>query len=142
MRRILVALDGSERAPQVLAAAQRLAALTSATLVLYRAINIPPILPIDLLAVTDLSIEDILQGHAHETLGQLASTLPAGMLEAIITDFSIPWDGIVRAGRNRDADLIVIGSHGFRRLDHILGTTAAKVVNHADRNVLVVRTLL
>ena len=142
MKRILVALDGSERAAQVLAAAQRLASLTSATLVLYRAINIPPILPIDLLAVTDRSIEDILQSNAHETIGQLASTLPSGMLETIITDFAIPWDGIVRAGRARDADLIAIGSHGFRGIDHVLGTTAAKVVNHADRNVLVVRTLL
>lgn len=142
MKRILVALDGSERAAQVLAAARGLASLTSATLVLYRAINIPPILPIDLLTVTDMSIEDILQRNAHESLGRLASTLPAGMLEAIITDFAIPWDGIVRAGRARDADLIVIGSHGFRGIDHLLGTTAAKVVNHADRNLLVVRTLL
>ena len=142
MKRILVALDGSERAAPVLAAAQRLASLTSGTLVLYRAITVSPILPIDLLVVTDLRIEDVLQRKAHEALGQLASTLPAGMLETIITEFAIPWDGIVRAGRARDADLIVIGSHGFRGIDHILGTTAAKVVNHADRNVLVVRTLL
>ena len=41
-----------------------------------------------------------------------------------------------------DFDLIVIGSHGFGTIDRILGTTAAKVVNHAERNVLVVRTLL
>jgi nucleotide-binding universal stress UspA family protein len=38
-----------------------------------------------------------------------------------------------------DVDLIVIGSHGYGALDHVLGTTAAKVVNHADRSVLVVR---
>jgi nucleotide-binding universal stress UspA family protein len=36
-------------------------------------------------------------------------------------------------------DLIVIGSHGYDALDRLLGTTAAKVVNHADRSVLVVR---
>ncbi len=142
MKRLLVALDGSERAPRVLEAAARLAALASAQLVLYRAINIPPELPIDLFTVSDLSIEDVLKGKAHEALGRMASTLPAGMLESIMTDFAIPWDGVVRAGRARDADLIVIGSHGFRGLDHVLGTTAAKVVNHADRNVLVVRTLL
>jgi universal stress protein F len=142
MKRILVALDGSERASRVLVAAERLASLTSATLVLYRAITIPAMLPIDLLTVTDVSIEDILQRNAHEALGRMASTLPAGMLETIMTDFAIPWDGIVRAGRSRDADLIVLGSHGFRGIDHVLGTTASRVVNHADRNVLVVRTLL
>jgi nucleotide-binding universal stress UspA family protein len=55
---------------------------------------------------------------------------------------SAPEDTIVRLGRELDADLIVLGSHGFSGLDHLLGTTAAKVVNHADRNVLVVRTPL
>lgn len=37
---------------------------------------------------------------------------------------------------------IVIGSHGHGGIDRVLGTTAAKLVNHADRNVLVVRTQL
>jgi nucleotide-binding universal stress UspA family protein len=35
--------------------------------------------------------------------------------------------------------MIVIGSHDYRLIDRIIGTTAAKVVNHADRPVLVVR---
>jgi nucleotide-binding universal stress UspA family protein len=38
-----------------------------------------------------------------------------------------------------EAALILIGSHGYSGLDHLLGTTAARVVNHADRSVLVVR---
>jgi nucleotide-binding universal stress UspA family protein len=38
-----------------------------------------------------------------------------------------------------DVDLIVIGSHGYHDADRVLGTTAAKVVNHADHSVLVVR---
>ncbi|WP_434428030.1 universal stress protein [Nannocystis pusilla] len=37
------------------------------------------------------------------------------------------------------ADVIVLGSHGFDVLDRFLGTTAARVVNHAHCNVLVVR---
>ncbi|HVU00723.1 MAG TPA: universal stress protein [Polyangiaceae bacterium] len=32
-----------------------------------------------------------------------------------------------------------MGSHGYGTLDRVLGTTAAKVVNHAARSVLVVR---
>ncbi len=139
VKRLLVALDGSERAPRVLVAAERLASLASAQLVLYRAVNIPPILPIDLLKVTDVDVEDVLKNNAHETLGQMASPLPAGMVEAIMIDIAIPWDGIVRAGRDREADLIVIGSHGFHGIDHLLGTTAAKIVNHASCSVLVVR---
>jgi nucleotide-binding universal stress UspA family protein len=41
--------------------------------------------------------------------------------------------------RELSVDLIAIGSHGYSPVDHVLGTTAAKVVNHADRSVLVVR---
>jgi nucleotide-binding universal stress UspA family protein len=55
---------------------------------------------------------------------------------------SPPRDDICRTARELDVDLIVIGPHGYRGLDRVLGTTAAKVVNHAARNVLVVRTLL
>ena len=140
MKRILVALDGSERAKLVLAAAARLAELTGAKLVLFRAINIPLDLPREVLAVTDLPLEDVLKRSAHDDLDRMAGTLRRELVEAITTDFATPWDGICRAGRTQDADLIVIGSHGFGGLDHLLGTTAAKVVNHADRNVLVVRT--
>ena len=35
--------------------------------------------------------------------------------------------------------MIVIGSHGYGGLDRILGTTAARVVNHALCSVFVVR---
>jgi universal stress protein F len=34
---------------------------------------------------------------------------------------------------------VVIGSHGYGGLDRVLGTTAAKIVNHASCSVLVVR---
>jgi len=48
-------------------------------------------------------------------------------------------DVICRTARELDADLIVIGSHGYGGIDRVLATTAARVVNHADRSVLVAR---
>lgn len=140
MKRILVGLDASPRAAAVLAAAVRLADVMAAKLVLFRAINLPIELPREVYMATDVRLEDVLKRNAHEALGRMASELPSGMVEAIVTDLAIPWDGIIRASRRLDADLIVIGAHGFRALDHLLGTTAAKVVNRADRNVFVVRT--
>jgi len=115
MKRILVALDSSERAPGVLAAALRLAELTDVKLVVFR---------------------------AHGDLERLVEGLPRDRIEKIITTFATPWDGICTAGREQDADLIVLGSHHYSRLDQLLGTNAGKVVNRADRNVLVVRTVL
>lgn len=142
MKRILVALDGSKRAHGVLAAAARMAELTDAKLVVFRAIGIPPEMPPDLFKVTDLRLEDVLRNNAHTDLSTLVAHLPPGRVEKIVAELAIPWDGICRAAREQDADLVVIGSHGFGGLDRLLGTTAGKVVNHADRNVLVVRTPL
>ena len=36
-------------------------------------------------------------------------------------------------------DLIVIGSHPIHGVERVVGTVASRVVNHADRSVLVVR---
>ena len=142
MKRILVALDGSSRAPQVLVAAQRLAELANAQLVLYRAVGPLPDIPLEVLMRDPSGVESILIRRAHEDLEQLAARLPPAMVEQIVTSLATAWDGICSTAKERDADLIVIGSHGHGVLDRMLGTVAAKVVNHADRNVLVVRTIL
>jgi nucleotide-binding universal stress UspA family protein len=142
MKRILVALDSSSRAPKVLEAATRLAELTGAKLVLYRAITISPDVPREALVETDTRLEDLLVANARTDLQQIAEHVRPELLEQVVTAFATPWDGICRVARERDVDLIVIGSHGYGGLDRLLGTVAAKVVNHADRNVLVVRTAL
>ena len=142
MKRILVALDGSPRAQTVLAAAARLAELAGSKLVLFRAIGIPSDMPREVLNLMDKSLEDVLIGNAHAELERFAASLPRDRVERIVTPFATAWDGICRTARDLDVDLIVIGSHGYSGIDRVLGTTAGKVVNHADRNVLVVRTLL
>jgi nucleotide-binding universal stress UspA family protein len=142
MKRILVALDHSSRAPKVLEAAVRLAELTHAQLVLYRSMTGSPDLPVDLAIRDNLRIEDLMVLQARTDLETIAAAVPQHMIENIVTELATPADGICRTARERDVDLIVIGSHGVKGLDHVLGTVAAKVVNHADRNVLVVRTAL
>lgn len=49
-----------------------------------------------------------------------------------------PSEGILAAASAIDADLIVLGNHGYSGWDRVLGTTASKVVNGSHRNVLVV----
>jgi nucleotide-binding universal stress UspA family protein len=49
------------------------------------------------------------------------------------------WKGIVEVAEERDASLIVLGSHRRRGLvGHLLGSVAAAVVTHAATSVLVV----
>ena len=142
MKRILVALDGSPRAPGVLAAAARLAKTSDAKLVLFRAIGIPPEIPREVFVEPELRIEDILRRQARDDLEKLAADIAPELVEQILTELGTAWDSITRVAKRVDADLVVVGSHGYGGLDRLLGTTAAKVVNHIDRNVLVVRTPL
>ena len=142
MKRLFVALDGSPRAPLVLAAAVELARLTGGKLVLYRAVVMMPDMPMDILKATNARVEDVLLRNARGDLEHIAKDMPPELVERIDADFATPWDGICRAAVRTACDLIVIGSHGYGALDRILGTTAGKVVNHADRNVLVVRMML
>lgn len=139
--RIFVALDASSRAPMVLAAAKQLAAITGSKLVLFRAVSIPPDLPHAVFEVSDVRLEEMLLANARGDL-QLRAKEAEGYVEKIHCVFGTAWDSICREAKEIDADLIVIGSHGHSVIARMIGTTAAKVVNHADRNVLVIRTLL
>ena len=46
---------------------------------------------------------------------------------------------ILEVAKEKDVDLIIIASHRPGLQDYFLGSTAAKVVRHADCSVLVVR---
>jgi universal stress protein A len=51
-----------------------------------------------------------------------------------------PWFEITEAAKALEIDLIVIGTHGYTGLDHVLmGSTAEKVVRHAPCPVFAVR---
>jgi nucleotide-binding universal stress UspA family protein len=52
----------------------------------------------------------------------------------------VPFDEIAKAATEWEADLIVIATHGYTGLKHVLlGSTAERVVRHAPCPVLVVR---
>lgn len=139
MKRILVGLDSSPRARGVLAAAVDLARRTGAKLRLFRAVALPPELPATLWSMPPNQLLDSFVGTARRELDDMAKTVPDDLVEGTTTLVGVAWDAICNAARDVDADMIVIGSHGYGLLDRVLGTTAAKIVNHADRSVLVVR---
>ena len=140
MKRILVALDASPRAPFVLATALSLASSAGAKVRLFRAVPVQPEVPWDMIRTFPPGgLEAFLTQHAKADLEARARDVPSERLDGATTGIGTAWSAICTAGREYDADLIVIGSHGHGAIDHLLGTTAAKVVNHADRSVLVVR---
>lgn len=139
MKSILVALDHTPRAKDVLAAAVDLARRTQSKLRLLRCVGIPPELPANVWALPPAQVTDQLLAIAKNELDQDGAGIPPELFESATVHVGIAWDTICSVAKEDDVDLIVIGSHGYDILDRIVGTTAAKVVNHADRSVLVVR---
>ncbi|HTJ83730.1 MAG TPA: universal stress protein [Polyangiaceae bacterium] len=141
MKLLLVALDSSPRAQKVLDTALQLAQKTGAKLRLVRAVGLPPEVPMTPFGVTPDGFIEILLEQARKGLEEYAAKVPPALLEGTDTRVGTPWSGICDAAKDSHADLIIVGSHGYHGLDRIIGTTAAKVVNHAECSVLVARNL-
>lgn len=141
-RTILVALDASPLAPTVLRAALQQARALGGRLVLLRAYGAPRDVPPEVLAISPSELGRLLESNAREGLERAARSIPPELLLRTIVVPGIAWEAICRSAAEIDADLVVIGSHGHSTWDRILGTTAARVVDHADRSVLVVRPRL
>ena len=139
MKSILVALDSSPRAIDVLVTAVALARSTGGKLRLLRAVGLPPELPANVWAMPQTQIVETFLTSAKTELELLAREVPPEYLDGATATIGVPWDAICSYAREHDIDLIVIGAHGYGIIERMMGTTAAKVVNHADRPVLVVR---
>lgn len=139
-QKILVALDDSPRAPTVFDVGAAYARALGEQLYLLRAVTMPPEFP----AAAAYSTRDQLPGYLDEIakheLNELAKRAPDVQVTRTIVTFGAPSQVILETAENLEVDLIVIGSHGFRGWDHVLGTTAANIANRAKRNVLVVHT--
>ena len=138
LSRILVAVDASAREPAVFDAAAQLAEEFGAALYAVRVVTISPEFP----AAAAGSVADSLPGHlmrlATLELTELWKRVPHLQATAPIVVLGQSWRAILEVAQDFEVDLIVLGSHGYKGWDHVLGTTAGRVVNHADRNVLVV----
>ncbi len=139
MKRILVCLDASARAPFVLETAVDLARRTNARLCLFRSVGLPPEVDQEYYVHSPANVMDTMLNKAKADLANMSRGVPEILLDGTYVRIGTPWDSICTEAKELDVDMIVIGSHGYGGLDRILGTTAAKVVNHADRSVLVVR---
>src|SRR5262245_54070557 len=141
MDRILVGLDASPRASDVLTTACRLAERAGGRLLLFRAVALPVEVPVQAFSVAPGELVDMLRKAAEDDLLKALEKVPAASRLGVAVGIGTPWQAICSAAEEHAADLIVIGSHGYAGIDRLIGTTAAKVVNHAACSVLVVRAL-
>ena len=138
IRKILVALDGSDRSADVLTTATEIAERFDAELFLFRTVTIPPDFPPAAHVPTGDPLPPFLLNQARTALEEIARGNPRASAHAPIVAVGRPWKTICTASDDLDVDLIVIGSHGYGGWDRVLGTNAARVVDRAGRSVLVV----
>ena len=137
---ILVPLDFSAPSERALAHAARLARDGSGKLILLHVVE--PIVPSNL-AVASLVMEDdkvaaACRAHLDEIVRR--HKLGAGLVEKVLVRFGRAYHEICDAATTLRADLIVISTHGYTGLKHVLlGSTAERVVRHAPCPVLVIR---
>ena len=145
LRTLLVPTDFSESSRKAMHYALRLAQQFGSTLVLLHVIEPVYPYPVDGLMHFPGELRDPNLERRPETekaLTRLAdSTARQGdvpVRTAMRTGRA--YDEIAAAAREENADLIVISTHGYTGLKHVLlGSTAERVVRHAPCPVLVVR---
>ena len=136
MKQILVATDGSPDGGYALEQALNLAKAGAAKLVVVYVRHEPPPLLGQPFYQRSLTVES---RHACETGAlALASAEMAGVEAEVEVLEGNPADRIVELAQLRGVDLIVVGSRGLGTMAGLLlGSVSRKVMNHADRPVLV-----
>ena len=113
---ILVALDGSARAPGVLAQAIAAASAHGERLVLFRSIGLPADVPQDLWRSTDEPLLDVLDHRARAYLEECEAKVPTAVRGGMQVVVGSPWQSICETAHRLGCDLVIIGSHGYSGL--------------------------
>ena len=141
LRRILVAMDFSPAAHRALELAQLLAKSAGpAHVILVHAYYIPVELE-QYLVARGKSIPDILSPEATKDLEAILTKLQAaGFSCEYVTAAGAPETVIIDVAKDKQADLIALGTHGRRGLSHLfMGSVAESVVRHSELPVVTVR---
>lgn len=137
-KKMLVAIDLTEEAPQVLERARELREAYNAELLLVHVVE--PVgyayggdIPMDL-----TELQDQLDKAAKEQLGKYGEQYGIAAENQVVT-VGRPESEIHRIAREEGVDLIVVGSHGRKGFQLLLGSTANGVLHGTECDVLAVR---
>jgi len=146
-RRVLVPVDGSPRAENVLPLAKRLARAQGSELLLAHVIPVPELTEIGPLDAEDVELRERLVRRNERVASEYLDRL-----RARLADSDVPVRALVLRGgdpRNRLArlivdegvDLVVLSAHGrSARSDVPFGSVTAHLVEHAEAPLLILRS--
>lgn len=137
-KKILVAIDISAEAEQVLQAAADIAEASQAAISIIHVTDSP----VSPYSQWSDYVVPVSEHQVRESLFKKLASLveDVGLSKSLITiDFGRAIDVIVDKAETEQAELIVIGSHGRHGIKALLGSTANGVLHHANCDVLSVR---
>ena len=142
MKRILVPIDFSERSIDALKIAVQIAKKTGAEIILLHLIDLPSDevgMFVDGIPTGPAAI--ILMNKARSQFDELfKQDFLKGVKVEDYVDFNKPFEGIAEYAKKKEADLIVMGSHGVSGLNgFFVGSNTEKVVRTSEIPVLVVK---
>lgn len=137
-QKILVAIDLTEEAPQVLNKALEISKALGAELMLVHVVE--PVgyayggdIPMDL-----TELQDQLDKAAKDQLAQYGEQYGVSKENQVVT-VGRPESEIHRLSKEQKADLVIVGSHGRKGFQLLLGSTANGVLHGTVCDVLAVR---
>ena len=143
---LLVPIDFSEHSKKTIGYATQLAAFTGARIKVLHVFQLPdyPAAFYQGLYTEHEQVKihvDTAKREANVQLALIAEQIRAKGLEAQSgLRLGNPYEEIVNEAKEMGADLIVIGSHGYRGLERLLlGSTAERVVQYSSCAVLIVK---
>jgi nucleotide-binding universal stress UspA family protein len=144
-RRILVPVDGSETAERGLQEALGLAKLCGASLVLLHVVEYYPMMMEMATSTTWEQVSSDLREHGRRVLERAHDAATAAGLasESHLEDAAAArvCDVIVDQAREHRCDLVVMGTHGRRGVQHaIIGSDAERVIRMSPVPLLLVKS--
>jgi universal stress protein A len=137
-KKMLVAIDLTEEAPQVLNKAKAMCDAQGAELLLVHVVE--PVgyayggdIPMDL-----SELQDQLDKAAREQLGKYGDEYGIAADNQVVT-VGRPESEIHRLAKEHNVDLVIVGSHGRKGFQLLLGSTANGVLHGTECDVLAVR---
>ena len=136
IQHILIPMDFSADAEQALDSAIELAKQFQARLTLLHVIQLPVATEVDLSGY----YADLESGARQELEAYQKRIAATGLTVDIMLDSGAPFRQIVDVAKDRQVDLIVMGTHGRTGMRHLLiGSVAERVVRLAPCPVMVTR---
>ncbi len=137
-KKMLVAIDLTEEAPQVLNKAKAMCDAQGAELLLVHVVE--PVgyayggdIPMDL-----SELQDQLDKAAREQLGKYGDEYGIAAANQVVT-VGRPESEIHRLAKEHNVDRVIVGSHGRKGFQLLLGSTANGVLHGTECDVLAIR---